>query len=128
LNLRIIAGGAAHGGCRRRKSRQRRIAAGARVTQPVRMTVLIDRALHFWRSQELALFARRAHCQLGRGFVLADDDLSQPIYVTRIAGAPPELIEAVLGYDPEREALVVRSDEPDDDSVMLSCVRIAPRH
>jgi hypothetical protein len=38
------------------------------------------------------------------------------------------LIEAVLEYDPEREALVVWDDKPDDDSVVLSCVRIAPRH
>lgn len=99
------------------------------MTQCVRMNVWIDRALRLWRDQELALFARRAHRQLGRGFVLADeDDDSPPIYVTRIAGAPPELIEAVLGYDPEREALVVWGDQPDDDSVVLSCVRIAPRH
>jgi hypothetical protein len=101
---------------------------GARVNQSLRMDVLIGRAWRLWRDQELALFARRAHRQLGRGFVLADDHQSPPIYVTRIAGAPPELIEAVLDYDPEREALVVWGDEPDDDSVVLSCVRIAARH
>jgi hypothetical protein len=97
-----------------------------RVNQSVTMDVLIDRAWQEWRDQELALFARRAHRQLGRGFVLADADDSQPVYVTQIAGAPPELIEAVLDYDPEHEALVVWDDEP--DSVLLSCVRIAPRH
>lgn len=99
-----------------------------RVNQSERMDVLITRALREWRDQELALFARRAHRQLGRGFVLADDDQSSPIYVTRVDGAPPELIEALLVYDPEHEALVVWDDEPDDDSVVLSCVKIAPRH
>jgi hypothetical protein len=92
------------------------------------MDVLLDRTLREWRNQELALFARRAHRQLGRGFVLAEDDHSPPVYVTWIAVAPPELIEAVLDYDPESEALVVWDDEPDDDSVLLSCVRIARRH
>jgi hypothetical protein len=90
------------------------------------MDVWTERAWRDWRDQELALFARRAHRQLGRGFVLADADDSQPIYVTRIAGAPRELIEAVLWYDPEHEALVVRDEQP--DSVLLSCVRIAAQH
>lgn len=92
------------------------------------MNSSLELALREWREQELALFARRAHRQLGRGFVLCDGDDEPPIYVTRIMGAPQELIDAVLEYDPEREALVVREHEPDGDAIVVSCVRIESRH
>jgi hypothetical protein len=81
-----------------------------------------------WQDQELALFARRAHRRLGRGFVLADETELQPIYVTWMVGAPYTLIEAVLDYDPEREAVVVFEDEDEDDAIIVSCVRIQSRH
>jgi hypothetical protein len=101
-----------------------------KIDQSLGMDASIDfaRAFREWRDQELALFGRRAHRQLGRGFVLTDGDDSPPIYVTRMAGAPHALIEAVYDYDPEREALVVCEDRFDDDSIVISCVRIDSRH
>ena len=78
--------------------------------------------------QELALFARRAHRRLGRGFVLSDGHALQPVYITRIIGAPPPLIDAVFEYDPEREALVVSEDELSEDSIIINCVRILRCH
>ena len=87
-----------------------------------------DEAVRLWRNQELALFARRAHRKLGRGFVLSDDADLQPVYVTRIAGAPQPLIDAVFDYDPEREAVVVSEDEGDDDSIIINCVKIQSLH
>jgi len=78
----------------------------------------------------LALFARRAYAQLGRGFVLSDSNAQQPIYVTWFVGAPQDLIDAVFCYDPEREALVVSDEDTDGDSIIISisCVRIEARH
>jgi hypothetical protein len=64
-----------------------------------------DKALREMHNQELALFARRAHRRLGRGFVLTGPDDPQPVYVTWIAGAPPPLIDAVFDYDPEHQAV-----------------------
>ena len=87
-----------------------------------------DHAVREWREQELALFARRAHGQLGRGFVLSEGSDLQPVYITWIIGAPQPLIDAVFDYDPEREALVVSEDDGDGDSIVISCVKIASRH
>lgn len=86
------------------------------------------RALRQMRDQDLALFARRAHRQLGRGFVLCDAEAGQPVYVTHMAGAPPALVDAVLGYDPEREALVVAEDEYEDDTILVIRVHIDVVH
>lgn len=87
-----------------------------------------DHVAHECRDQELALFARRAHRQLGRGFVLSDRSDLQPVYVTWIIGAPQPLIDAVFDYDPEREALVVSEDDGDGHSIVISCVKIESRH
>lgn len=78
--------------------------------------------------QELALFGRRAHRQLGRGFVLADRDETQPVYITWIVGAPSPLIEAVFDYDPERETVVVSEDDTDEGNIVINCVKIQHRH
>ena len=86
-----------------------------------------DDFIHEWRDQQLALFARRAHRQLGRGFVISEGIDSKPVYVTRIAGAPRALVEAVMTYDPESEALVVQ-DKGDGDTIHLTCVRIEIVH
>ncbi len=83
------------------------------------------RELH---DQELALFARRAHRHLGRGFVLSDDEDPRPVYVTWMVGAPEPLIDAVFDYDPEHEAVVVSEDENDEGNIIINCVRIESRH
>ena len=85
-----------------------------------------DKAVREMHDQELALFARRAHRQLGRGFVLSDSDELRPVYITWIIGAPQPLIDAVFDYDPEREAVVVSEDQ--DDSIVISCVKIQTCH
>ena len=106
-----------------------RLASPARLYHPGSMAHFDwDKAIREWRNQELALFARRAHRKLGRGFVLSGDSDLQPMYVTWIAGAPQPLIDAVFGYDPEREAVVVFEDESDDDSIIVDCVTIQSRH
>jgi hypothetical protein len=87
-----------------------------------------DKALRELHEQELALFARRAHRQLGRGFVLSDDDELRPIYITWIVGAPQSLIDVVFEYDPESEAVVVSEDQTDADNVIINCVKIQRRH
>lgn len=87
-----------------------------------------DKAMRDLHNQELALFARRAHRQLGRGFVLSAADEVQPVYITWMVGAPPPLIEAVFDYDPEREAVVVSEDDGDDDSIVIDCVQIQRQH
>ena len=87
-----------------------------------------DGALRKWRDQEVAQFARRAYAQLGRGFVLSDSDTHQPIYVTWFVGAPQGLIHALFCYDPEREALLVSEEKTDDDSIIISCVKIEALH
>ena len=74
------------------------------------------------RSEDLA------HRQLGRGFVLCDAEAGQPVYVTHMAGAPPALVDAVLGYDPEREALVVAEDATEDDTIVVIRVHIDVVH
>ena len=83
-------------------------------------------AVDGWREQELAEFGRRAHHHLGRGFVLLSDGEIKPVYVTRLAGAPEPLLEAVYGYDPHSEALVV-CGEP-DESFTITRVRIQQCH
>jgi hypothetical protein len=83
-----------------------------------------EHALDLWRSQELAQFARRAHAQLGRGFVMVDGDQARPVYVTDVLGAPTPLMDEVYSYDPTREALIVRGDADDDDAVTISRIRI----
>ena len=80
------------------------------------------------RAQELALFARRAHRQLGRGFVLVTPDDDQPIYVTWIVGAPLPLLHAICDYDPEHEALLVVRESSDADAVIVSFIRIESFH
>lgn len=87
-----------------------------------------EKAMQGLHEQELALFGRRAHRQLGRGFVLADSDEGQPVYITWIIGAPPPLIEAVFAYDPERETVVVSQDGADEGNIMINYVRIEHRH
>jgi hypothetical protein len=80
------------------------------------------------REQELARFARRAHRQLGRGFVVVTPDDVQPIYVTWTVGAPLSLLDAIYDYNPEREALLVTHDGDDVDAVIVSVIRIETRH
>ena len=82
-----------------------------------------DTALLVWRDQDLALFARRAHAQLGRGFVLVERNESRPVYITQVAGAPSQVLHAVSSYDPDKEALLV-FDEGDPESVRMSLVKI----
>jgi hypothetical protein len=86
-----------------------------------------DRALLAWRDQDLALFARRAHAQLGRGFVLVERNEPRPVYVTQVGGAPQQLIDAVSQYNPEEEALLV-CDESEFDVVTISLVKIQKVH
>jgi hypothetical protein len=57
--------------------------------------------------------------------LLSDGDV-KPVYVTRLAGAPELLLEAVYGYDPDSEALVV-CGEP-DESFRITRVRIQRCH
>ena len=80
------------------------------------------------RKQELAWFARRAHRHMGRGFVLITPDDDQPIYVTWTVGAPFSLLDAIYGYDPEHEALLVSQEGDDLDAVNVSFIRIESRH
>lgn len=87
-----------------------------------------DKAMRDLHNQELALSARRAHRQLGRGFVLSASDEVEPVYITWMVGAPPPLIEVVFDYDPEREAVVVSEDDGDDDSIAIDCVQIQRQH
>jgi hypothetical protein len=87
---------------------------------------LWQRAVHDLREQELAEFGRRAHHQLGRGFVLLTNGEIKPVYVTRLVGAPELLLEAVYDYDPHSEALVV-CGEP-DESFTITRVRIQQSH
>lgn len=87
----------------------------------------LDAAMLAWREQDLALFARRAHAQLGRGFVLVEQDEPRPVYITQVAGAPPQIVDAVSTYNPDREALLV-FDEGEPGSVRMSLVRIQNVH
>ena len=87
-----------------------------------------DKAIRDLHNQELALFARRAHRRLGRGFVLAAADEPRPVYITWMVGAPSPLIDAVLDYDPEREAVVVSEDDEDEGSIVIDCVKIQRHH
>jgi hypothetical protein len=87
-----------------------------------------DKAMRELHNQELALFARRAHRRLGRGFVLSDADEPQPVYITWMVGAPPPLIDAVFEYDPECEAVVVSEDEHDEGNIVIDCVKIQRQH
>ena len=87
-----------------------------------------DKTMRELHDQELALFARRAHRHLGRGFVLSDTDDARPVYVTWIVGAPPPLIDAVFEYDPEREAVVVSEDDDEEGSLIINYIRIESRH
>jgi hypothetical protein len=86
-----------------------------------------DTALLAWRDQDLALFAKRAHAQLGRGFVLVERREPRPIYVTAVAGAPPQLIAAVSDYNPQEEALLVREDD-EVDAITIDLVKIPKLH
>ncbi|RPI50277.1 MAG: hypothetical protein EHM55_21765 [Acidobacteria bacterium] len=86
-----------------------------------------DDALVALRNQDLALFARRAHAQLGRGFVLVERNESKPVYITRVAGGPLPLIDAVSSYNPEEEALLV-FDEGEPGGVTMSIVTIQKVH
>jgi hypothetical protein len=86
-----------------------------------------DTALLVWRDQDLALFARRAHAQLGRGFVLVERNEPRPVYITQVAGAPSQIVDAVCAYNPDKEALLVFEDE-DPDSVRMSLVKIQMAH
>jgi hypothetical protein len=81
-----------------------------------------------FRHQELAHFARRAHRQFGRGFVLFDDAEARPVYITWLAGAPQGLIEVVLGYDPTREAVIVTEDDNGADAITIDRVSIQSVH
>lgn len=98
---------------------------GARSYDTVRAMGQFASAVQAWRSQELAQFARRAHAQLGRGFVLVESDNPKPVYVTHILGAPPLLVAAVCDYDPAHEALLVCDDNED---FIISRVRIDRQH
>ena len=86
-----------------------------------------DTALLAWRDQDFALFARRAHAQLGRGFVLVERREPRPIYVTTVAGAPPQLVAAVSDYNPLEEALLVR-EEDEHDVITIDLVKIPKVH
>lgn len=87
-----------------------------------------DKAMRDLHNQELARFARRAHRQLGRGFVLSGTDEPQPVYITWTMGAPAPLIDAVFEYDPEREAVVVSEDEQREGDIVIDCVKIESHH
>jgi hypothetical protein len=87
-----------------------------------------DKAMRELYDQELALFARRAHRQLGRGFVLSDVDELQPVYVTWMIGVPTLLLDAVFEYDPECEAVIVSEDEEEEGNIIINCVRIQSCH
>jgi hypothetical protein len=83
-------------------------------------------AVKCWREQELAEFGRRAHHHLGRGFVLLSDGEIKPVYVTQLVDAPELLLEAVYGYDPDSEALVVCGES--DESFTVTRVKILRYH
>jgi hypothetical protein len=114
---------------RSRKSGLGGIARAARTYHPDGMVQSEwDKAIRELNNQELALFARRAHRRLGRGFVLSDVDEPRPVYITWMVGAPPTLIDAVLEYDPECEAVVVSEDEHDEEKIVIDCVKIQRHH
>ena len=85
-------------------------------------------AIRGLRHQELAHFARRAHRQLGRGFVLFDDAEAKPVYITCLTGAPQCLIDVVLGYDPAREAVIVSEEDNGADAITIDRVSILSFH
>jgi hypothetical protein len=69
-------------------------------------------SLDYWNEQNAAQFGRRAHGHFGRGFVLVDPrDRNSPVYVTRLAGAPPALWQEVHLYQPERETILVTEED-----------------
>jgi hypothetical protein len=66
----------------------------------------------YWSDQDAAQFGRRAHGHFGRGFVLVDPrDHRSPVYVTRLAGAPPALWQEVHLYQPESESILVTEED-----------------
>ena len=83
-----------------------------------------ERAVLRWREQELAHFARRAHRNVGRGYVLLARDEKDPIYVTPAFGVPLSLLDEVYEYDPEHEALVVSEADLERDSVVITRIKI----
>jgi hypothetical protein len=69
-------------------------------------------SLDYWTDQDAAQFGRRAHGHFGRGFVLGDPrDRRSPVYVTRLAGAPPALWQEVHLYQPDRESILVTEED-----------------
>ena len=87
-----------------------------------------ERAVLRWREQDLAHFARRAHRDLGRGFVLLANDEKEPVYVTPTFGVPLPLLDEVYEYDPEHEALVVSEADLEGNSVVITRIRIQDCH
>jgi hypothetical protein len=58
---------------------------------------------------------------------MMDDDVDdKPVYVTRLVGAPEPLLQAVYGYDPASETLIVCGGT--DDSFTMTCVRLESLH
>ncbi len=89
------------------------------------MSTGLERTSNHWHDQDVAQFGRRAHGHFGRGFVLLDpQDRNTPVYVTRLAGGPPELWQEVHLYRPDEEAVLVSQDE---DALIIRRVRIDVR-
>jgi hypothetical protein len=78
--------------------------------------------IDYWNEQDAARFGRRAHGHFGRGFVLVDPrDRHSPVYVTRLAGAPPALWQEVHLYQPEHESILVTEE---DGGLLVRRIRI----
>jgi|SRR3954471_1781640 hypothetical protein len=78
-----------------------------------------------WAEQGMARFGQRAHSHFGRGFVLVDPaDGKTPVYVTQMAGAPPELFRQVQEYQPEFESVLVRQDDESENTLIVRRVKI----
>jgi hypothetical protein len=84
-----------------------------------------SRVIVEWAEQGMARFGKRAHSHFGRGFVLVDPaDGKTPVYVTQLAGAPPELFRQVQEYQPDCEAVLVSQDDPTENVLIVRRVRI----
>lgn len=84
-------------------------------------------ALIEWRDQTAGHFARRAFSQLGRGFVIPNMGATSCIYVTRLEGAPFELLAEIYTYDPDKEAVVVYEDDTDPGALIMRRISLEIR-
>ena len=81
-------------------------------------------ALDDWRKQDAAQFGRRAFAQLGRGFVMVEPNVSKFVYVTRLIDAPIQLVDEIVHYMPNSEAVLVYEDRAEPGVLIVRRIRI----